>query len=142
MGLLVGNKNRGTGNDTGGSGTTNNYVTVITNIVNFTGDVVNSPVMINNVMNVQIIEGGLTLTIIEDYFITNNTIVFNQHIENLNMTIINHNVNVTNIQNQIKGGFKNTDEAKAGGVNVGEMYYLITDNDPSMYSGTVVYIYQ
>ena len=142
MGFLVGNKNRGTGNDSGGTGTTNNYVTVITNIVNFTGSVINSPVTITNVMNIQIIEGGLTLIIIEDYFITNNTIVLNQYLTTVNMTIINHNVNVTEIQNKIKGGFRNTEEAKAGGVKVGEMYYLITDNDPSMYSGTVVYIYQ
>ena len=125
-----------------GGGTTNNYVTVITNIVNFTGDVINSPVTITNVMNVEIYEGGLHLTIIEDYFITNNTIVLNQYLNTVNMTVVNNNVQVTNIQNQIKGGYRNTEEAKAGGVEVGQMYYLLSDNDPAMYSGVVIYIYQ
>lgn len=117
-------------------------VSVITNITTFTGDVINSPVAITNVMNVQVIEGGLTLTIIEDFHITNNQIVLNQTVTNLNMTIINHNVSQNVIQNQIKGGFRNTLDAKAAGLVVGDMYYLITDNDPAMYSGVVVYIYE
>ena len=130
----------GCSGNSGGPG--NTTVTVITNIVNFTGDVINSPVTITNVMNVEIYEGGLHLTIIEDYFITNNTIVLNQYLTTVNMTVVNNNVQVTNIQNQIKGGYRNTEAAKAAGLVVGDMYYLLSDNDPAMYSGTVIYIYE
>ena len=129
----------GSGNTEGGN---NGVVTVITYVQNFTGSVINSPITITNVMNIQVIEGGLTLTIIQDFFITNNTIVFEQYIENLNMTLINYNVVNTTIENQIKGGYRNTEEAKAAGLVIGDMYYLLQDNDAAQYSGVVVYIYE
>ena len=121
----------------------NQYVTVVQNIENFTGDVINTVVNVTNNIVTQMVVNWATWNI-TDYHVTNinNTQVFQLYetVYHMPVSIYYHNVFVENIGSKIKGGFRNTEEARAAGLKSGDMYYLLQENDPSMYSGVVVYI--
>jgi hypothetical protein len=145
------------GGTTGTGGTTiinnvtqvnnNQYVTVVQNIENFTGDVINTVVNVTNNIVTQMVVNWATWNI-TDYFVTNvtnnnvTTQVFQLYetVYHMPVSIYYHNVFVENIGANIKGGFLNTEAAKAAGLKSGDMYYLLQENDPAMYSGVVVYI--
>jgi hypothetical protein len=122
----------------------NQYVTVVQHIKNFTGDVINTVVNVTNNIVTNMVVNWATWNI-TDYHVTtiNNTQVFQLYetVNNMTVTVTYHNVFVENINSQIKGGFRNTEEAiSVGKLKAGDMYYLLQDNDPSQYSGVVVFI--
>ena len=121
----------------------NQYVTVIENIENFTGDIIKTVVNVTNNIVTNLVVNWATWNITDYYITTINNIQVIQLYETVNNTTVSiyyHNVFVENIGSQIKGGYRNTEAAKAAGLKVGDMYYLLQENDPAMYSGVVVYI--
>jgi hypothetical protein len=123
----------------------NQYVTVLQEVKNFYGDRIETVVNVVNNVITNVVTNWAVLNR-SDYYITNidnrQYIVFNETVQNLYTEITYHNVYVENIGANIKGGFMNTEAAKAAGLKVGDMYYLLQENDPSQYSGVVVYIAQ
>lgn len=136
-------------NGTGGENPNNG--TVITNIYNFSGDVINGDVTNNFTVtggtlvinqNTVIVGGGLVLTNNYDYHITNvNEITLYETINNENITIINnYGGGEIDINTILKGKFKNDIEARAGGVLNGQLYRVTADNDYGMSENFIKYL--
>lgn len=132
-------------------GDNTNSGTVITNIYNFTGTVINGNTVNNFTVtggtlivnqNTVIVGGGLILTNNYDYHITNiNEITFVNPVYQTNINIINnYNNSEIDINNLIKGKYPNDIEARKNGVKSGELYRLSIDNDHAMVENAIKYL--
>ncbi len=151
------------GNTEGGSGDTiinnitneyitqvnnNQYVTIEQNIEYFAGDKIETVVNVTETTIVQVITNMAVLNK-NDYHITNidnrQYIVFEENvinnIQNLYTTVYYHNVFIENIGASVNPTpYATIEEAKAGGVKKGELFYLTQNNDAAMYRNVVVYM--
>ena len=146
--LAIGNK--GCCKNTGSSGGDGGGGTVIYNIFNFTGTVINGNVtnnftvtggtlIVNN--NSVVIGGGLFLTNNYDYSVTNvNEITLNQPVYNTNITIINNYGGDFDINTLIKGEYPNDDIARANGVTSGQLYRMSILNESGTRRNVIVFL--